>query len=773
MMHKFPLAQAVLLITLITAGVAGNYFSVPLFFGVDFLFGSIAVFIVLHLYGVGWGLVAALIAASYTFVLWEHPYAIVIFTCEALFVGLLLHRKIENMVLLDAIFWIFLGMPMVWLFYSGVMHMDDTATRLIMFKQSVNGIFKALVASLIVAYTPIRQWGGCVPPTRTVSFRHAMANLFAACFLIPALLIMVVHGREELHKIETDIRNRLGLASTGIARQIRSWQKQHLSTGTEVAKVGAPSEAKPSGKLQRELTLAIGEMLKPYSQADALEISVLDRSKRIIASTRTDVESMQEFDIDRRMEMRPLDATLYQLLPASGKLPAMVRWKRSSYVQETPIGDSVPWTLVVQAPALQHINYLQGVYINSLQIMLILAVLALILAAILSRWLTAPLSKLADVTADIPDKVAGGQAVNWPNSQVTEMSSLVENFKSMVQVLKHNFEELTSSKKLLEAEVNERKQTEETLRKLSSVVQQTADHVIITDRNGVIEYVNPAFENFTGYTKGEVIGRTPRIVKSGQHDTAFYKTLWETILSGRVFRGVSVNRKKDGGLFYEEKTITPLRDNQGRITHFVSTGKDITERRRAEEEGARLLAETQRHLQHLTVLHAVTAIASESLDLDSILQQVIKKITEVFHFDCTRIFLFNPQMDELNLRASFETEPEFWAQTRAFKRGQGNVGKVGETGQPLIFEDIHGDPRYQELSHTKSTQKAGFSLFAVFPIKAKARTVGTIVCIGRNPRCLTADETQLITSMAGQIAVAVENATLYQESRRREEIQGL
>ncbi len=182
---------------------------------------------------------------------------------------------------------------------------------------------------------------------------------------------------------------------------------------------------------------------------------------------------------------------------------------------------------------------------------------------------------------------------------------------------------------------------------------------------------------------------------------------------------------------------------------------------------SQLFEQVEKKTQELTALQAVTTAASQSLELQPVLHEVIKKITEIFHLDCTRVFLFNPQMDELHLKASFETHPEFWAQVRVFKRGNGAVGRVAETGEPMIFEDIKSDPQYQMVSQTKATQKAGFSFFALFPIKTKLKTVGTVVCIGQKPRRLTPDETQLIMSMAGQIAIAVEKATLFEETVTR------
>lgn len=130
----------------------------------------------------------------------------------------------------------------------------------------------------------------------------------------------------------------------------------------------------------------------------------------------------------------------------------------------------------------------------------------------------------------------------------------------------------------------QRQKTEDTLRKLWRAVEQSADLVMITDREGVIEYVNPAFEALTGYSPGELMGQTPRVLKSGQQTADLYKELWQTILAGNVFRCTMVNRKKNGDVFVAEKTVTPLRDNDGRITHFISNDRDITDRRRMENQ---------------------------------------------------------------------------------------------------------------------------------------------------------------------------------------------
>jgi PAS domain S-box-containing protein len=125
---------------------------------------------------------------------------------------------------------------------------------------------------------------------------------------------------------------------------------------------------------------------------------------------------------------------------------------------------------------------------------------------------------------------------------------------------------------------------EELLRKLSRAVEQSADTVVVTDRYGVIEYVNPAFEALSGYTNAEVCGQTHRVLKSGEQTSETYREMWNTILSGNVFRGILVNRKKSGELYYVEESICPVRDSSGEITHFVANGRDMSERMRLEAQ---------------------------------------------------------------------------------------------------------------------------------------------------------------------------------------------
>jgi len=158
-------------------------------------------------------------------------------------------------------------------------------------------------------------------------------------------------------------------------------------------------------------------------------------------------------------------------------------------------------------------------------------------------------------------------------------------------------------------DITERHLAEESMRKLSLAVEQTADCIMITDRNGIIEYVNPAFEEVTGYSRKEVLGKTPNTLKSDEQNESFYKRMWKTILEGGVFSDVIINRRKDGSTYHEEKTITPQKNSQGVITHFISTGKDITER-----------MESQQKLHHLAHHDALSGLPNRILFQDRLHQ---------------------------------------------------------------------------------------------------------------------------------------------------------
>lgn len=180
---------------------------------------------------------------------------------------------------------------------------------------------------------------------------------------------------------------------------------------------------------------------------------------------------------------------------------------------------------------------------------------------------------------------------------------------------------------------------------------------------------------------------------------------------------------------------------------------------------SQLYEQMRRKTKELIALSALTVATTQSLNLNTVLNDSIRSIIELFQFDGARIYLFNEVMDEVHLKVSVEPKPGPWSQVKVARTGEGIVGTVAKTGEPAIFEDIQADPRYGELSQTSGVKKAGAGarFFGVFPIRSKLRSWGAISCIGKEPRRLSIEEIDLMISMCHQIGMAIENTTLFEK----------
>ncbi len=214
-----------LLLAVVALGLAGNYFKFSIFLNLDFLFGSIFAMLALQLFGFGRGVLAAAMIASYSYILWNHPYAIIIMTAEVAVVGWLMEYRKIKMVVADALYWLIIGMPMVYLFYHVVMHVPVSNVSITMIKQAVNGIANALAARLIFT--------GFALLTRSskISFSDIVCNLLAFFVLYPALIMLSVSGRADFKEIDNTVRATLIGDCNRVNSFLASWasdRKNHL-----------------------------------------------------------------------------------------------------------------------------------------------------------------------------------------------------------------------------------------------------------------------------------------------------------------------------------------------------------------------------------------------------------------------------------------------------------------------------------------------------------------------------------------------------------------
>lgn len=158
-------------------------------------------------------------------------------------------------------------------------------------------------------------------------------------------------------------------------------------------------------------------------------------------------------------------------------------------------------------------------------------------------------------------------------------------------------------------DIRERKEVESELRKLSQAVEQSPASIIMTNSEGDIEYVNDAFSKNSGYSRSEVLGKNPRILQSGKTPEDTYKTMWAALLAGNIWRGELINRRKDGAEYIEAAVIAPLRQDDGRVTHYIAVKDDITQRKAAERE-----------IQQLAFFDALTGLPNRRYVVERIRQ---------------------------------------------------------------------------------------------------------------------------------------------------------
>lgn len=236
-------------------------------------------------------------------------------------------------------------------------------------------------------------------------------------------------------------------------------------------------------------------------------------------------------------------------------------------------------------------------------------------------------------------------------------------------------------------DITEKKKSDDLLRKFSFAVEQSPVSVVLTDLEGKVEYVNKRFSNVTGYSSKELMGKNLRILKSGEHNREFYKNLWNTIISGEIWRGEILNRRKDGELYWELTSISPLRNEQGVVTNYLGTKVDITDRKYSEKQ-----------------LHKYSKVVEQSpnmiliTDLNYVIEYVNPAFSKVSGY--SQEVIIGRQYKFLKVANSDQSEyEELWNALNAGKVWHGENIDKRKNGE-LYWQDVSINPILDEKGNT-------------------------------------------------------------------------
>jgi PAS domain S-box-containing protein len=485
---------------------AGNYLSLPFFYGVDFIFGSVAVMMAVTLLGTAPSMVVAAIGGVYTITLWGHPYAVIIFVAEAFVVSYLYKRGQRNLVMADLFYWLVIGIPLVFIFYRGAIQMPTESASLIAFKQSLNGLLNTLTASLLIIGTRVvrdenpRYYAN---PTELSTFLfHAI--LFP--MLIAGGVPIVFQGYEFRAQQESYLEERMRNVNESLS---------HFLTDAHIDDV--------------EL---LRDTLERYEGDYSISVARLGDDDQVVISAGEMIDTQR---FESKSETSP--AGFEKWLPIRD-MSVMNKWKASRYRLVSEASNTeFPLRIVIESEAAPIVEKVERKSLTLFILLSVFVVLGIFGAHRISSWLSQLLSRLSRVAAE------------------------------------------------------------------------TINGVVITDRNGNVEWVNEGFTRITGYGLEDVKGGKPGAVLQGPDtDKNTIASISASLKNLQGFDAEILNYTRSGTPYWLQISCNPFLDDKGVMQGFIAIETDITQRKNAEldvkramnlaEQGSRAKSEFLANMSH-------------------------------------------------------------------------------------------------------------------------------------------------------------------------------
>jgi signal transduction histidine kinase len=429
---KHPILVAFLLGAV---GFVGNGLHIHLLLSVDLLFGGIFVMLALQLCGLKPGAIAAIVASCATYLIWDHPYSLLLFSVELVVTGLLYRRWNGNLMLASTVFWIVIGMPLTYILHQYVMHFGYDLSLTIMLKQAINGIMNVVIARITFIWLqglPRFQQMASQP----VAFQERITTILALFVMGTAITLLSIESIKDTNLMKEQIISLL----SGARRQAEQVIKISHADGAE-------------DKIIKRLSL----LTRANAVFERVHYSLYDKNNVLIASNKKTLGLAPPSG----GLITPERDNVYYWMPEKTKNTLFtVQWKQSLYFTtlSTEAG-----TLVIQTPTVAWTHFVLASTIKTLALTLFLFFLSLIPGVLISRSISSSLLDLGASSSQLPEKIKQGTQPVWPHSSIPEIATLIDDLQQMAVALGEALSDKKTALKRLLAESARREILEELL----------------------------------------------------------------------------------------------------------------------------------------------------------------------------------------------------------------------------------------------------------------------------------------------------------------------
>ncbi len=610
--NRWGTRQVVALSLLVSAALLGNVLAPQLFTGFNYLLGSIAVMLVLRLFGAVWAVVAAVIAALWCKQLFGHYYMLFWLGLEPLFVAYWLKRRPKDtLITADICYWMLCGIPLIYIFFLAALGVSLLGTTTASLMYMVIGVTNALIATLLINQFSLECLVWPERQQRPVTIAHFLFQVMMLSIILPAMLVLVMTGRSR----ESEVKHAMLDALEIKARQVGYEVRQKIFDGAYPVTFGEQERQKLDA-------VAVTKVLQGIQAKQPIQLHLMANKGEVLASTNPEVARLSSYDPLSlgKASQTGQDHVFHRMPPNNPPVPLWQRAGKSTYIRIYPIPKTSVYAIAEMPFAPYQAQILRG-HRNALAALLVYLAIGAVLAAVVARKIAAPLEHLSKTTTDLPAKLIS-EDVTWPSSTVSEIVTLVENARQMAHTLSGQFREITQMNDELEGRVEERtaelhasnqslrqeiddriaaerqrdhlmQELTIQLRFLQTLMDAIPNPVYFKDTQGQYQGCNKAFGKAFGVAREQLIGRTA---------DALYQP------------GIAaLHREKDDQLFaagglqqyevdltYADRNTHTIIVNKatyyslaGELAGLIGVFVDITERKQAELERDRLMQELE------------------------------------------------------------------------------------------------------------------------------------------------------------------------------------